>query len=352
MGISIVVDVSRSRALLRVAKKHRSQALEADALHFATDVWSSSVVIGGLLLVRLSDRLGQAWLMKADAVAALVVAGIVVWISVQLGRRSVSALLDGISAHVRDDVYNLVAGVPGVQAVEQLRVRQSGPEAFADLTLRIARDTPLEQAHRIVAQVKSAVHQVLPGADVVVQTNPVDRPGEDLATTVRVLAARHGLGAHGIRLHDVPGQRTLEMHVEVSDQANLQQAHALADALEKELRQTVPELQYVVTHLEPTGAASITQPAQPVDHHHLLSVLDQLAAKLHVDFRPHAVQLHHTGREVAVSFHCVLSADTPITEAHDVTVRIEEELRRQIPAVGRVVIHVEPPEAADDLAAG
>ena len=91
MGVSIVIDFSRSRALARVAKKYQSQALEADALHFSTDIWSSSVVIGGLLLVRGADWLGLAWLTKADALAAMGVAGIVVYISAQLGQRTIAA---------------------------------------------------------------------------------------------------------------------------------------------------------------------------------------------------------------------------------------------------------------------
>ena len=114
MGISIVVDYSRSRMLSRVAKKYDSQALEADALHFSTDIWSSSVVIGGLILVVISERLNIPWLAQADAVAAVVVAGIVVWVSLQLGRRTVTALLDGVPASLIDEVSDAVKDVPGV----------------------------------------------------------------------------------------------------------------------------------------------------------------------------------------------------------------------------------------------
>ena len=88
MAVSIVVDFTRSRMLARVAKKYDSQALEADALHFSTDIYSSAVVILGLVGVFFSKRPGLEWLVKADAVAALGVAAIVVWISIQLGRKT------------------------------------------------------------------------------------------------------------------------------------------------------------------------------------------------------------------------------------------------------------------------
>ncbi len=136
MFIAIVVDFSRSRMLYRVAKKYDSQALEADALHFSTDIWSSSVVIGGLVLVVISQRFGIPWLAKADSVAAIGVAGIVVWVSLQLGQRTVMALLDGVPASLRDAVFRAVR-VPGVVEVKQVRVRRSGPEAFADVRLSV-----------------------------------------------------------------------------------------------------------------------------------------------------------------------------------------------------------------------
>ena len=118
MGISILVDLGRSRSLARAARKYDSQALEADALHFSTDIWSSSVVIVGLILVVLSARLGIPWLAKADAVAAMGVAGIVVFVSLQLGKKTVTALLDAVPAGLRDEVTRAVR-VPGVQEVRR-----------------------------------------------------------------------------------------------------------------------------------------------------------------------------------------------------------------------------------------
>src|SRR5512139_1336688 len=157
MGISIVVDYSRSRMLFRVAKKHDSQALEADALHFSTDIWSSSVVIGGLILVVISERLGIPWLAQADAVAAVVVAGIVVWVSLQLGKRTVTALLDGVPASLLDEVSDAVQDVPGVVELKRVRIRRSGPEAFADVWLTVNRSAAFEHTHDIAAHVEEAV---------------------------------------------------------------------------------------------------------------------------------------------------------------------------------------------------
>lgn len=95
MGISIAVDVSRSRRLAAVARKYRSQALEADALHFRTDIWSSCVVILGLGQVVLARAVPQlSFLEHGDSMAALAVAAIVAMVSLRLGWRALQALLD------------------------------------------------------------------------------------------------------------------------------------------------------------------------------------------------------------------------------------------------------------------
>jgi divalent metal cation (Fe/Co/Zn/Cd) transporter len=302
------------------------------------------VVLVGLGLVWAAGRLGAPWLIKADAVTALGVAGIVVWISVQLGKRSVAVLLDAAPSGKQEAIEARLSGLPGVQKVERVRIRSSGPEAFADITLDIGRDTALPRAHEIAAQAEAVVRDELPGADVVVQFNPVRAVDEGVLAQVRILAAQHGIGAHGIRIYDNGRQRTLELHLEVNDALRVNEAHALADGFETELRKIMPDLADVVTHIEPTGDASVAQSVRQVAEAQVLAVLNGLPRQLGVDFRPHEVQMRHAGSEVAVSFHCIAPGESAITDAHELTVRIEQALRAQLPGLGRVLIHVEPPD--------
>ena len=104
IALSIVVDFSRSRALGRVSRKYQSQALAADALHFSTDIWSSCVVLLGLFAVLAARQYKLPWLANADTFAALGVAGVVVWVSLNLGKKSVDDLLDRIPDDLRDKV--------------------------------------------------------------------------------------------------------------------------------------------------------------------------------------------------------------------------------------------------------
>lgn len=173
MGISIVIDISRSRMLYRVAKKHNSQALEADALHFSTDIWSSAVVIVGLCCVALSDWIPNAgFLHYADAVAALMVAVIVVKVSVQLGVRTISALLDEAPAGLYDKVVAAAAKVPGVINCHRVRIRSSGAQVFIDMHVLMDAGLSLKEAHALTSSVEKVIHALEPGADVTVHPEP------------------------------------------------------------------------------------------------------------------------------------------------------------------------------------
>ena len=173
MVTSIVIDVSRSRVLARAAKEYNSQALEADALHFQTDVWSSAVVIFGLLCVKV----GQGYpaldaLRSADAVAALGVSGLVVWVSWSLGRRTVDALLDSAPAGLEERISAAVSVVPGVMNCHNIRVRYSGPVLFVDLHVLVDGQQTLQQAHELTETIEGVIQGIVPGADVTVHPEP------------------------------------------------------------------------------------------------------------------------------------------------------------------------------------
>ena len=340
--MSIAIDYSRSRALSRAAKKHDSQALEADALHFSTDIWSSAVVLIGLIGVKVSREIGQPWLAQADSVAALGVAAIVTAVCYKLGKKAIDDLLDISPGHVRDRVASAAAAVPGVEGVSQVRVRRSGPEVFADVTLSVDHAASFQKTHDIADEAEKAIRAVVPKVDVVVHVEPVAAADEDVLTTVRVLAGRHGLGAHGIRVYEEQGRRFVELHIEVRDSLTLEEAHRQADDFEEALRRAVPGLAEIVTHLEPSGEESAIVQAETAGRQEIDQAIREFLQKNDLALVPHDVKVQRTGRRLAVSFHCTLDAETSITAAHELTERLETHLRAKVPSVGRVVIHVEP----------
>jgi cation diffusion facilitator family transporter len=173
MVFSIVVDASRSRALGRAAEKYQSQALEADALHFRTDIWSSTVVIVGLLGVKAADLFPSLRALRnADTIAALGVSIVVVWVSVQLGRRTVDELLDSAPPGMEGRIIATVEAVPGVRNCHDVRVRRSGAVTFIDLHVLVDGSQTLLQAHELTETIERMVRELAPGADVTVHPEP------------------------------------------------------------------------------------------------------------------------------------------------------------------------------------
>jgi cation diffusion facilitator family transporter len=176
MATSIVVDVTRSRMLYKAAKKYKSQALEADALHFSTDIWSSSVVILGLACVGLSKLVkGMEWLENADAVAALAVAVIVIYVSFQLGMRTVEGLLDTAPKDMDKLVKAEVESVEGVSDCHNIRVRHSGPHLFVDVHILVDGHLSLNEAHALTEKVEDKIKKIT-SEDVDVTVHPEPRP--------------------------------------------------------------------------------------------------------------------------------------------------------------------------------
>ncbi|MFA5139280.1 MAG: cation diffusion facilitator family transporter [Elusimicrobiota bacterium] len=338
---SIVVDFSRSRALKRVADKYGSQALEADALHFSTDIWSSCVVLLGLFGVLAAQRFGMPWLMKMDALAALCVAAIVIHVCWRLGKKSVSDLLDAVPPETPRSVSAAAAGVPGVEEVRKVRVRRSGPEFFADVTIAVAQGETVEETHAIADRAEDAVRAALPHADVVVHVEPGGGP-QDLPALARAAAARQRLGVHNLRIYDEGGKRSLEAHLDVPEGLRLEEAHNRASAFEDDIRRASPGLAEVVTHLEPSGETASTLRSEPTDGERVAAAVEEFLAARGCPGAARDVKTRLAEGELSVSLRFSLDASIDITSAHKLTEEFERWLRSRVPRLGRVVIHVEP----------
>lgn len=162
---SIVIDIGRSNALSRVAKKYNSQALEADALHFSTDIWSSAVVLLGLVCANFG-------LFFADSVAALVVAFIVIIISYRLGKRSVEVLLDYAPRDKVATIETLLGSLTEIESFTNLKVRTAGADTFVSVVVTLNPEMNFNMAHEICDRIESEIGKVIDRCDVLVHVEP------------------------------------------------------------------------------------------------------------------------------------------------------------------------------------
>jgi cation diffusion facilitator family transporter len=348
MGASIVVDITRSRALMKTAKKYKSQALEADAIHFSTDIWSSSVVILGLTVLRLAPWLESSvgipveWLYRADAVAALGVSGIVVYVSYKLGRKTINVLLDAAEIDAVKKIEEAVISIQGVQAIQRMRVRHGGAETFVDLTLEIPRTATFEESHLLTMEVEKAIEDIIPQSDVMVHIEPVVKDRHSLIEGVRSIAALQGLRVHGIRAQDVMGHLSLQMHVEVPERMTIGQAHEQVSIFEQELQQEIEGLNDIVTHIEPVGDQELRHQAIPLSPEEIHALVQELIMNIPGICDCHEIKVHSDGTERSITFHCHVDPNMTVSQAHQLTIKLETEIRKKLPELGRVVIHTEP----------
>ena len=245
MLTSIVIDYTRSRILYRTAIKYKSQALEADALHFSTDIWSSSVVIVGLIGVKLAGVFSSMkFLEKTDSVAALGVAVIVILVSIQLGRRTIIGLLDTAPKGMVAQVSQEVKSLPGVVDCHNVRIRYSGPTLFVDAHVVVDGSLTLEEAHSMTEVIETAVSRIVPNADVTVHPEPALVRGDAGATIRAIIHAVESLPGV-VNCHDVHVRYSgptlfVDVHVLIDGKQDLWTVHQLMDKIEKTILGIIP----------------------------------------------------------------------------------------------------------------
>jgi cation diffusion facilitator family transporter len=341
MLISMAVDYWRSQALGRIAVKYDSQALEADALHFSTDVWSAGVVVLGLVLILLGRIYHLDWLRLADPISALFVAGVVVSVSWRLARRTVDALLDAAPAGVRAQITDAVSHVDGVLEIGRVRIRRAGNRYFADLAVGLARTVTFQRSEQLVEAVTAAVHSVLPDADVTVQPLPRAERSENIFDRIRAVATRHNLNVHDISVQHLAGQIHVEQHLELDERMTLKSAHDRVTELESDMRRDVPEIHDILTHIE-SEPATIETGDELVRDAGLERQLKSLAAEFPEIVDMHDIQIKKVRGRLYVSCHCTLSDDLPLARVHDIQTDLEIRFKQAAPELFRVLIHPEP----------
>ena len=332
----IVVDVSRSRALHRVARETGSQALEADALHYTSDILSSCAVLLGL---------GLTWWgwKGADAIAALVVAVVVLGAARHLGLAAIEVLIDTAPEGVDERVTEVALATDGVSSVDRVRCRKAGSVVFVEISLRVSRMLTLERVRDIRGAVDRRIREAVPTADVVVYAEPLALDGESVGEVVRAVARARGLEVHDVDLHTATDRSVLTLDVEVDEEVSIKEAHATVTELEAALAAELGSDLVIVTHMDPRRARpSVGSDLTPEEATRIEAEIRHVAAEL-----PDARGLHHirVGRTAAglqVSFHCVFMDDMPLREAHAVATELEQRVSREIPGVDRVVVHTEP----------
>jgi cation diffusion facilitator family transporter len=333
--VSIVVDLVRWRSLKRIATRTKSDALAADALHFASDIVSSALALGGITAAHFGYPQG-------DALAAL---GLVVFIAaagLQIGWRTVNTLVDTAPRGLASQVESVARSVQGVVSVETLRLRRAGAEIVGDMGITVSRTLPLEHAAAIEANVASAIAARYPEVALNIAAQPIALDNETILERVLLIAAKRRVPIHHVTMQDVDGRTSISFDAELDGQMKHGGAHEVISALETEIGRELGTSIEVETHIEPLEPRPLKgHPAPEEIRTELATVLEALSKNAEI-YNVHNLRVRATPDGMVVNYHCRVSPQLTVSQVHAKVDELDRKMRGAFPGIVRIVGHAEP----------
>lgn len=336
MIISIIIDITRSRALLKVARETNSQALEADALHFSSDIYSSAVVLVGLILIKFDVK-------NADSFAAIGVALLVIFAGVRLGKRTIDVLIDKAPFELTEKVKKIVAKADGVVSVDRVRIRPTGPSYHVEIAISISRTLSLEQVSKITKTIEENIFREVLDADIVIHTNPVALKGETIIERIQTIAFNHNLSAHDIRVYTLDNKKYVDLDLEVNENYNLEKAHKVSSRIEESIKAELGPLTNVNIHIEPTKhKEEMCKELKSKKTEEINKIINSAKNRFPEIKEIHDITIHNLNNKISISMHCVLSNRTSLEKAHKISELLKGKIENELPNVEKVLVHTEP----------
>jgi cation diffusion facilitator family transporter len=337
IGVVLAIDVSRTIASARAARRYGSAALSANALHFATDFMGSVAVLIGLVLARYGY-------VKADSIAALFVAALVLFVAVRLMRRNVDVLMDIVPADAEEAARRAIQDIRPTVELRRLRMRQAAGRYFADVVIGVSVDAAVGQGHAAADAVERAVQSALPEADVVVHVEPLgDRAEVREQAHAAALGVRRVREVHNVSVVSLDNGTQISLHLKLPGGLSLDEAHQIAEEVERAIVDALPEVSSVQTHLEPLAEeAAGTRPEAGEIAAAEAAVTRIVRDAMGADCKE--LSFVHTDDGLVVHLTLELPAGTSLADAHAEASRVEELIRQERPEIADVLVHTEPPE--------
>jgi len=336
IGVALLVDTSRIGVSLRTARVYRSAALRSNAFHFAGDMAGSLAVLCGLVAVAAGFRQG-------DAIAAILVAGIIFAAASRLIYENARVLMDASPADAREKAEAAISGLGDAVELRRLRVRESGGRYFADAVVGVPPGQAVVESHSTADAVEAAVRTALPDTDVVVHLEP-RREGLDLRDRVLAIALAEPLvrEAHDITIYEHDGVVSVSLHLKMAPDVAIDEAHEVAERVEAALR-AERGVQDVQTHLEPLEQPVAARPDENRRHPDDAE-RDRISRLVlaRTGQRPRQLRLLHAAGGLVVFVSVAVPGDVTLPQAHDLASRLEDDIRAGQPHMQDVVVHTEP----------
>lgn len=338
--VSMIIDLYRARILKRVAGETKSNALEADALHFSSDILSSGVVIIGLILVYFNIS------SIADTIAALIVTGIIIYLGYKLSRKAIDSLMDRVPAGLYEKVKYETLLISGVEGIKSYRIRSSGSKIYIDMTIFISRLVPFSKAHDIMDNVEKKINELIENADVVIHSEPVETKNETINDKIRIIVSEYGLKCHDIFSHKIDNEIYSELHIEITDTNDLTKAHNMVTEIEERIKKEIDVISHIKIHIDEPSEIVFDTTDITKNSNEIIREVKIILEDCDDVLSSNDIQVVSTNGKIRISMNCVFNYIHSLDEVHDIVTVLESKiylnLKEQYPKLSNVIIHAEP----------
>ncbi len=332
VAVVIAIDASRTVVSWRAARRFGSPALQSNALHFASDLVGSTAVLIGLLLVRAGAE-------RADSAAALFVAVLVLLAAGRLMRTNVDVLMDRVPAEAEAAARAAITGLQPEVELRRLRMREAGGRQFADVVIGVSPEAAVGQGHAAADRVEEAVQDALPGSDVVVHVEPHEAAGLRERVQAAAFSVPQVREIHNVSVLDIDGRSEVSLHLKLPGELSLEEAHEVAEAVERAICGAVPEVEAVQTHLEPLSEDVHVQAAENVDD--VRTAVRRIVREA-LGREPRELRFLHTDEGLVAFLTLGLDPDASLSDAHARASEIEQRIHAARAEIADVIVHTEP----------
>jgi divalent metal cation (Fe/Co/Zn/Cd) transporter len=251
-------------------------------------------------------------------------------------------LVERSQKEIADFIKRKVEKLKDVRNCHQVSVRVTGKRVDVDMHVSLDNNLRFEDVHKIASDVEREVKKVVPNARVTVHTEPVKSGKGDAWKVVKGVA--EGIpgsrGVHSIHIQKIDGKVAIDLHLEVSANMTVKQAHDVADEFERKLRAAINNIEDITVHLE-SASDRVSRELTGVETD-LESYIEHVAERFPEIKRVHGIGVRRVGENLHVVLRCHFDPNINMEKVHEICSSLEKEIRSAYPRIVRIDVHEEP----------
>lgn len=338
--LCILIDFSRAKALKKVAKETKSQALEADALHFSSDILSSFIVLTSMILTKAGVN------VIIDSITAIIVGIIIIITTFRLIRKAVNSLLDRTPDNIYEEIYGIIENTNGVEGIKNLRVRRTGMKTYVDSTIYVNRTLNFAKVHKIMDEVENNIQSYIEESDIIIHSEPCETKSETVNEKVKLIVDEYDLKSHDIFSYMTDNKINIDLHIEIDDKLNIEKAHNMITDIENHIMRNIENAGSVNIHIdEPSRTLTHTKDITK-DSREIVDLICTVIEENEYFCEHSDIKILSTDGKIRISLNCRFQADLPFEDVHDKVTMLENKiytiLKKSYTSLSKVIIHAEP----------